>query len=236
MAFGAQPLPDGGVRFRLWAPAHERIGLAFEPAGHVVAMTSLGDGWHELESREAGAGTRYRFVLPDGMRVPDPASRFQPEDVHGPSEVIDPAAFAWTDGGWLGRPWHETVLYELHVGAFTDAGTFAAAIGKLDHLATLGVTAIELMPIADFAGGRNWGYDGVLFYAPESSYGRPEDLKALVQAAHARGIMVMLDAELLHRAAPHAMGCRDQLRRQDQPAGARIRHPERAVLDRGISL
>ena len=128
-------------------------------------MLSVGDGWHELVSREAAGGMLYRFVLPDGTRVPDPASRFQPQDVHGPSEVIDAAAHRWTDDGWLGRPWREAVIYELHLGAFTPEGTFLAAIERLDHLAALGITALEIMPIADFPGSRNWGYDGVLLYA-----------------------------------------------------------------------
>ena len=137
-------------------------------------------------------------MLPDGLRVPDPASRYQPEDVHGPSEVVDAAAYVWRDTGWRGRPWHEAVVYELHIGAFTPEGTFRGAIDKLDHLVALGVTAIEIMPIGDFPGGRNWGYDGVLPYAPDSSYGRPEDLKALVEAAHARGLMVLLDVVYNH--------------------------------------
>jgi malto-oligosyltrehalose trehalohydrolase len=132
------------------------------------------------------------------MRVPDPASRHQPEDVHGPSEVIDPTAYCWRDAVWRGRPWEEAILYELHIGAFTPEGTFRAAIGKLDHLAALGITAVEIMPIGDFPGGRNWGYDGVLPYAPDASYGRPDDLKALVEAAHERRLMVLLDVVYNH--------------------------------------
>ena len=195
---GAEIRPEGGVRFRLWAPAHERISLSLEPEGRLLPMHSTGEGWHELALDEAAAGTLYRFELPDGLKVPDPASRFQPQDVHGPSEVIDPAAYRWTDQGWRGRPWHEAVLYELHVGAFTEEGTFRAAIGRLDHLAKLGVTALEIMPIADFPGRWNWGYDGVLPYAPNSSYGRPEDFKALIEAAHQRGLMVLLDVVYNH--------------------------------------
>jgi len=203
MPHGADVLPAGGVRFRLWAPRYASIRLALEhdareEGTRELAMTALEAGWHELLVPDAGAGTRYRYVLPDGMRVPDPASRFQPDDVHGPSEVIDPVAHAWQDDGWAGRPWHEAVIYEIHVGAFTEQGTFRAAIARLDHLAALGVTAIELMPIGDFPGQRNWGYDGVLPYAPDSSYGRPEDLKALIEAAHARGIMVLLDVVYNH--------------------------------------
>jgi malto-oligosyltrehalose trehalohydrolase len=202
MPQGAELLRDG-VRFRLWAPRCDQVRLALHAAEGAVAaqmlpMLATGEGWHELIVPDAGAGTRYRFVLPDGMQVPDPASRYQPDDVHGPSEVIDPARYAWADGAWAGRPWHEAVVYELHVGAFTPAGTFRAAIERLDYLVALGVTAIEIMPIADFPGKRNWGYDGVLMYAPDSSYGRPEDLKALVDAAHARGIMVLLDVVYNH--------------------------------------
>ncbi len=196
MPFGAELQADGRVRFRLWAPPHREVQIELD--GETVAMQPVGEGWHELVTDRARAGTRYRFVLPDGLRVPDPASRYQPEDVHGPSEVVDPAAYAWRDAGWSGRPWHEAVVYELHIGAFTPEGTFRAAIGKLDHLVALGVTAIEIMPIGDFPGRRNWGYDGVLPYAPDSSYGRPEDLKALVEAAHARGLMVLLDVVYNH--------------------------------------
>jgi malto-oligosyltrehalose trehalohydrolase len=196
-AHGARLQSDGGVVFRLWAPSCESVGLALDTAAP-LAMPAQDNGWFELASATAKAGTRYRFVLPDGLRVPDPASRFQPDDIAGPSEVIDPLAYLWQDTTWKGRPWREAVLYELHVGSFTEAGTFLAAIERLDHLVELGVTAIELMPIADFPGARNWGYDGVLLYAPDSTYGRPEDLKALVDAAHARGIMVLLDVVYNH--------------------------------------
>jgi malto-oligosyltrehalose trehalohydrolase len=130
--------------------------------------------------------------------VPDPVSRFQPDDVHGPSEVIDPRAYHWLCDGWTGRPWEEAIIYELHIGTFTPEGTFRAAMDKLDHLVALGVTAIELMPVAEFPGKRNWGYDGVAIFAPESSYGRPEDLKALVDAAHVRGLMIFLDVVYNH--------------------------------------
>jgi malto-oligosyltrehalose trehalohydrolase len=198
---GAELMPGGGVRFRLWAPNCSHIAVetrdGMEPV-RSVPLTAVGEGWHERLVPHARAGTRYQYILPDGMRVPDPASRFQPDDARGPSEVIDPAAYAWSDAAWLGRPWHEAVLYELHVGAFTPEGTFRAARERLDHLVTLGVTGIEIMPVADFPGRRNWGYDGVLPYAPDSSYGRPEDLMALVDAAHARGIMVLLDVVYNH--------------------------------------
>ena len=197
MPHGAQWRGQGGSRFRLWAPAQARIDLVIE-GRDPLTMEPTGQGWHELVVADAQPGSLYRFRLPDGLLVPDPASRFQPQDVHGPSEVIDPYAFSWKDGTWTGRPWHETVLYELHVGAFTPEGTFAAAIAMLDHLVALGVNAVEIMPVADFPGGRNWGYDGVLLYAPDSSYGRPEDFKAFVAAAHARGVSVILDVVYNH--------------------------------------
>ncbi len=156
------------------------------------------DGWFELTTAEARAGSRYRYRIDGKIEVPDPASRRNPEDVHGPSEVMDPCAFKWNDDGWRGRPWHEVVIYELHVGTFSPEGTFAGVTSKLDHLVDLGVTAIELMPVADFPGKRGWGYDGVLQFAPESAYGTPEELKALVSAAHQRGLAVMLDVVYNH--------------------------------------
>jgi malto-oligosyltrehalose trehalohydrolase len=197
MPFGAALAADGQVRFRLWAPAQERIAVAIE-GGPTLDLVRDAAGWHELVTGAARVGGRYSFLLADGLKIPDPASRWQPEDCHGPSEIVDPSAYAWADRAWTGRPWHEAVLYELHVGAFTPEGTFSAAAGKLDDLVRLGVTAIEIMPVADFSGRRNWGYDGVLPFAPDSAYGRPEDLKALVDAAHGRGLMVLLDVVYNH--------------------------------------
>src|SRR3954471_13155052 len=144
------------------------------------------------------AGSLYRFQIDDKAEVPDPASRFQPQDVQGPSEVVDPTAFQWRDENWRGRPWEEAVFYELHVGTFSPEGTFRGVEQKLDYLRDLGVTAVELMPLADFSGARNWGYDGVLPFAPDSAYGRPEDLKQLVQSAHAKGLMIFLDVVYNH--------------------------------------
>jgi maltooligosyltrehalose trehalohydrolase len=200
MAFGAQPNEDGTTRFRLWASAAAQVDLELEGAqGRArLAMRALRDGWHELVAADAPAGTRYRFVLPDGLAVPDPASRRNPLDVHGPSEVVDPLAYDWRDDGWRGRPWEEAAVYELHVGTFTPEGTFAALRRRLPDLAELGITAIELMPIAEFPGKRNWGYDGVLPYAPDASYGTPEELKALVDQAHELGLMVLLDVVYNH--------------------------------------
>jgi malto-oligosyltrehalose trehalohydrolase len=160
-------------------------------------MSRAGDGWFEITRRQASAGTRYKFRIDDEIEVPDPASAFQPEDVHGPSEVIA-RDFAWSCTDWKGRPWHECVFLELHVGTFTPQRTFRAVIDKLDHVVVSGFTAIELMPVADFAGRWNWGYDGVLPFAPDSAYGRPDDLKALIDTAHSRGLMVFLDVVYNH--------------------------------------
>ncbi len=199
MPFGAQ-LTTQGVRFRLWAPDCEAPGLCIEDGQPASArpMAAVGNGWFERVEPEAGAGTRYCFAVNDGLRVPDPASRFNPDDVHAASEVIDPADFDWQDTAWRGRPWEDAVVYELHVGTFSPEGTFAGVTERLDYLVELGVTAIELMPVADFPGARNWGYDGVLLFAPDSRYGRPEALKALIQAAHAKGLMVLLDVVYNH--------------------------------------
>jgi len=200
MPFGAAVRADGATRFRLWAPAATRVDLdlATTAARAVLPLAALEGGWFEAAVPGAPHGSRYAFRIDGAHTVPDPASRANPDDVHAPSMVVDPLAFDWQDGAWRGRPWREAVLYELHVGTFTPAGTFAAAIERLDDLADLGVTAIELMPVADFPGERNWGYDGVLPFAPDASYGPPEDLKALVQAAHARGLMVLLDVVYNH--------------------------------------
>ena len=201
MPFGAELTAGGQVRFRLWAPgAHEVELVLYERADATrsLQVPAIGEGWFELITGEARAGSRYKYRIDGKTEVPDPASRSNPDDVHGPSEVIDPNAFEWDDEGWRGRPWHEAVVYELHVGTFSPEGTFAGVEKKLDHLAELGITAIELMPIADFPGKRGWGYDGVLLFAPESAYGRPDELKSLVAAAHRRGIAVMLDVVYNH--------------------------------------
>ncbi len=194
MPFGSEILNGGGVRFRLWAPRIPEVRLHLEGAEPLeLAMARDRKGWHRLDVAEAGPGTRYRFRLPEGQLVPDPASRFNPEDVHGPSEVIDPRAFVWPDDGWQGRPWEEAVIYELHLGTFSPSGDFAGVEARLDYLAELGITAIEIMPVADFPGRRNWGYDGVLEFAPDSVYGRPEEFKRLIAAAQSKGLMVILD-------------------------------------------
>jgi maltooligosyltrehalose trehalohydrolase len=198
MPFGAE-VADGGVRFRLWAPARDALDVELTVSDRVVRhpMQPHGSGWFECTVPDAAAGTRYAFVI-DDLRVPDPASRSNPDDVHGASVVVDPGTYEWSDGDWRGRRWAEAVVYELHVGAFTDEGTFAAAERRLDELAALGITAIELMPLADFPGRRNWGYDGVLLFAPDGAYGTPDDLKRFVDGAHRRGLMVLLDVVYNH--------------------------------------
>jgi maltooligosyltrehalose trehalohydrolase len=192
--FGARLTRDG-ASFRLWAPAARRVDLLLD---RPQPMRRGDDGWFGADVAGVGAGTRYRFRIDDEIDVPDPASAFQPEDVSGPSEVIDHDVYHWRAKDWRGRPWQEAVLMETHVGSFTPEGTYRAMIGKLDHLAKTGITALELMPLADFAGPRNWGYDGVLWYAPDSAYGRPDDLKTLIDEAHLRGLMVFLDVVYNH--------------------------------------
>jgi malto-oligosyltrehalose trehalohydrolase len=195
MPFGATVGSDG-VRFRLWAPSARAVEI--EVDGRLIAARPVGEGWYEHDAREAGAGTRYRYRIDGELFIPDPASRFNPDDVHGASVVVDPRAFAWTDGDWRGRPWQEAVIYELHVGTFSQEGTYRGVEAHLDRLADLGITAIELMPLADFPGARNWGYDGVLPFAPDAAYGTPAELKSLVAAAHARNLMVLIDVVYNH--------------------------------------
>ncbi|WP_336486120.1 malto-oligosyltrehalose trehalohydrolase [Methylobacterium nigriterrae] len=195
MAFGSE-IVDGGVRFALWAPTARDVVLVVDGVDH--AAPEAGEGWRKATVPGAKAASRYGFRIDGDLVVPDPASRFQPDDVSGLSEVIDPRAYAWSDEGWRGRPFEEAVIYEVHVGTATPEGTYAGLERRLEDLRDLGVTAIELLPIADFKGGRNWGYDGVLPYAPDAAYGRPEDLKRLIDRAHSLGLMVFLDAVYNH--------------------------------------
>jgi maltooligosyltrehalose trehalohydrolase len=197
MPFGAETRDDGSVRFRLWAPKASSVGLQLTNLERALPMTRCDEGWFELTTA-ARAGAQYSFKIDDNQLVPDPASRFQPSGVHGPSEVINPFAYDWMDANWKGRPWDEAVIYELHAGTFSPEGNFAGVDARLDHLADLGVSAVELMPLASFPGERNWGYDGVLPFAPASCYGRPEDLKRLIDAAHAKNLMVFLDVVYNH--------------------------------------
>lgn len=193
LPFGAEPGPDGTTRFRLWAPKAHAAAVVFRD-GREVAMQAERGGWFSIIT-PAPPGARYRYRIAPDLTVPDPASRAQDGDVSGWSVVVDAGAFAWQHGDWPGRPWHETVLYELHAGLL---GGFRGVMADLPRLARLGITAIELMPVADFAGARNWGYDGVLPYAPDEAYGTPEDLKALIDAAHGHGLMVFLDVVYNH--------------------------------------
>lgn len=203
MPFGAEFMQAGKVRFRLWAPAAQQVMLLIDEQASIL-MQAVGSGWYEHVSEQACAGSRYRYQINNKLGnnrricVPDPASRYNPDDVHGASQLINAAAFDWQDSDWRGRPWEEAVIYEIHVGTFTSEGTFAAIEQKLDYLVGLGVTAIELMPVADFPGKCNWGYDGTLLFAPDSVYGTPDDLKRLVQSAHLRGLMVLLDVVYNH--------------------------------------
>ena len=191
---GPELLDDGTTRFRLWAPDAQNVSLIVVGA-QTLPMTATEDGWYSIDA-PYGTGTLYRFLINDDLHVPDPASRAQAGDVHAPSLVVDTHNnYLWRNSSWLGRPWHETVLYEMHVGLY---GGFAAMERHLAELAELGITAIELMPIAEFPGDRNWGYDGVLPYAPEAAYGSPEELKHLIDTAHGLGLMVFLDVVYNH--------------------------------------
>lgn len=193
MTFGTTYLGNNRTRFRLWAPGQQSVHL--EIAGKPpLAMAPKPGGWFEGEA-DGAPGDAYVYRLDSGQAVPDPASRGQVDDVHGPSLIVDPDAYHWRHPDWKGRPWHETVLYELHAGT---CGGFAGVQADLDRLAGLGFTAIELMPINDFPGRRNWGYDGVLPFAPDRAYGTPDDLRALVDAAHERRLMMFLDVVYNH--------------------------------------
>ncbi len=193
LPFGATLLPDGQTRFRLWAPSSETVSLELDGQA-LRPMQAMDGGWHEA-TLAAPPGTRYRYSLADGLAVPDPASRLQAPDVHDPSIVVDPNEYQWRNTAWQGRPWHETVVYEAHAGVM---GGFSGIRQRLPELRRLGITAVEIMPIADFPGGRNWGYDGVLPFAPDTAYGTPAELKSLIDDAHGLGLMVFLDVVYNH--------------------------------------
>ncbi len=205
--YGAVPTPDG-VRFRLWAPAATSVAVVLEPAAggpadtteapRTVPLDPADGGWFAAVVPDTGPGTLYRYQIDGDLLVPDPASAFQPRDVAGPSMVVDHGAYPWQTTAWSGRPWHETVLYELHVGTFSPEGSYDGLRARLPALKALGITAIELMPLSDFPGARNWGYDGVLPFAPDSAYGTPDDLKQLIDAAHGEGLQVFLDVVYNH--------------------------------------
>ena len=252
LPFGAAPVA-GGVRFRLWAPRARAVSLQLEtPRPDMVPMVCEGEGWWALTTELAEPGACYRYVV-DGIAFPDPASRWQPEGVHGPSQVVDPDAYEWRDLAWRGRPWEEIVLYELHLGTFSEAGDFAGAARHLDHLCRLGVTAVELMPIAEFPGARNWGYDGVFPLRPlvalrpaggaeaaRRGLPRPrpcDPARCRLQSLRTRGELPADNrARFLYRAPPHAMGGGGRLLRAEEPAGARFFHPQRALLARRVPV
>jgi maltooligosyltrehalose trehalohydrolase len=187
-----------GVRFRVWAPSAAAVHVVLVGREEPLPMTREASGYHVTEVAGVDTGQRYWYELDGTRRLPDPASRFQPEGVHGPSEIVDHRSYPWHDAGWTPPPIHDVVLYELHVGAFTPGGTFTDAATRLPHLRRLGVTAVELMPVAQFPGRRNWGYDGVDLFAPHRMYGRPDDLRAFVDAAHRLGLAVILDVVYNH--------------------------------------
>jgi maltooligosyltrehalose trehalohydrolase len=184
------------ISCRVWAPNAKQVNVRID--SDLFGMTAGESGWWFTEIPLAGAGIDYTFILDGGEPLPDPRSRWQPNGIHGPSRTVDHAAFSWTDQRWQAKPLSSAIFYELHVGTFTPQGTFIAAIDKLDYLVDLGITHVELMPIAEFSGERGWGYDSVDLYAPHHAYGEPNDLKRLVNACHARGLAVILDVVYNH--------------------------------------
>ncbi len=198
LPIGAEPQSGGGVHFRVWAPRCREIVVEIEGL-EPAALQSEPDGYFSLWSVPARAGMRYRFRLDRGeAALPDPASRFQPGGPHGPSEIVDPGAFAWTDHTWRGVAREQLIIYEMHIGTFTPEGSWEAAARELPALAELGITCLEIMPVAEFAGRFGWGYDGVDLFAPSRLYGQPDDFRRFVDRAHALGIAVILDVVYNH--------------------------------------
>ncbi len=197
---GAIRQSDGSVEWRVWAPKAGRVQLAMEREGcrEVQTMDAQPHGYFAYRDGDVPEGTRYMYRLGEGCELPDPASRWQPDGVHDPSAVFFPDAYPWSDSAWAGVPRQELVIYELHAGTFTPEGTFDAVVPRLRQLKELGVTAVEIMPVGQFPGDRNWGYDGVYPYAAQESYGGPRALQRLVDAAHAEGLAVLLDAVYNH--------------------------------------
>jgi len=195
---GASHLPDGSWQFLLWVPNARAVGLHLCDADELVTMEPLARGYYQAIVPRLGPCAQYLYQLDENRRLPDPASCFQPQGVHGPSQIVEFDEFEWTDQGWKGKALENSVFYELHAGTFTREGTFDAVIPHLEELVDLGITTIELMPVAQFPGSRNWGYDGVYLFAPQNSYGGPAALRRLVNAAHARGLSVALDVVYNH--------------------------------------
>ncbi|MEW6053966.1 MAG: malto-oligosyltrehalose trehalohydrolase [Nitrospirota bacterium] len=199
MKIGALHSGSGQCRFVVWAPFHEAVELKLvSPVEKIVPMEKTHGGYWELALPDIAENARYFYRLKEGTDMPDPASHFQPEGVHGPSQIVDHGNFRWTDSDWKGIPLSEMVMYELHVGTFTPGGTFDAVIPRLSRLRDMGINAIEIMPVAQFPGERNWGYDGVFPYAVQNSYGGPERLKRLVNECHKHDIAVILDVVYNH--------------------------------------
>ncbi|MBY3753684.1 malto-oligosyltrehalose trehalohydrolase [Azospirillum formosense] len=195
---GVEPAPGDRVLARVWAPACRSVRLRVGPEERAVALEAEGDGYFSAMVEGVSVGSLYRFQLDDGPAFPDPVSRFQPDGPEGPSQVTDPSAFAWTDAGWTGCGLRGQVVYEMHIGTFTPEGTWAAAVRELPSLAELGVTVLELMPVAEFPGRFGWGYDGVDLFAPSRLYGGPDDMRRFVDRAHALGLAVILDVVYNH--------------------------------------
>ena len=195
---GPHRLPDGSWEFLLWAPLARSVRLQLRSDDELIELEPLPKGYFRANVAELNEGAQYLYRLDDKRALPDPASRFQPEGVHGPSQIVDTASFQWTDQNWKGIPLENSIFYELHVGTYTQEGTFDALIPHLPYLADLGITTIELMPVAQFPGSRNWGYDGVYPFAPQNSYGGPVALHRLVDSAHAQGLTVALDVVCNH--------------------------------------
>ena len=255
LPIGAHTQGASGASFHVWAPSRKRVQVVLESGPGAPAEIDLieEDGYFSGTAVQAAAGTRYRYRLDDSATLlPDPASRFQPDGPHGPSEIVDPYGFAWTDSGWKGVTLEGQVIYELHVGTFTDEGTWDAARRHLPELAETGITLVEVMPVADFPGRFGWGYDGVDLFAPTWLYGQPDDLRRFVDEAHALGIGVILDVVYNHvgpdgnylaefspdyftEGLQERLGRSHQLRWPEGRPGARILHRECGVLDRRIS-
>ncbi len=191
-------MADGGWQFLLWAPNVQSVSVHLCSNDELAPMERCPDGYYRAVIKELAPGARYFYRLDDGRDLPDPASRYQPEGVHGPSQVVDTGAFGWTDKNWKGRPLTASIFYELHVGTYTKEGTFDALISHLPQLVDLGITTIELMPVAQFPGSRNWGYDGAYEFAPQNTYGGPDALQRFVNAAHSHGLAVALDVVYNH--------------------------------------
>ncbi|MBW3572667.1 MAG: malto-oligosyltrehalose trehalohydrolase [Gemmatimonadetes bacterium] len=230
-----------GTAFRVWAPASRSVDVVvYGPdAERVHPLAAEGHGWFAATVPGVRAGARYKYRLDEKDAFPDPASRAQPDGVHEPSAVVDPSGFRWTDDGWRGVPADDLVLYEVHVGTATEAGTFDALVERLDEIAALGATAVQPMPVAEFPGAHNWGYDGTFLYAPESSYGGPEGFRRFVDAAHARGLAVILDVVYNHLGPegnylPAVTGGQYFTDRHHTPWGAAVDYARRPVREFAI--